>query len=270
MKNIFIRLFFFCLTLGLAITIMASKTTIQTSAIEENLPEVNGDYEVPGNSHLRLRVIVHPQKITKPSTNNISYCIDQDTQAVVNTLGWKLNPVTVYQVNTGMFPPSASPESINTAIDYSFKTWGKLLNGKVSFIRGANTNITKAKLDNVWGIFFGKLSKSAVAVTYIWYNHSSGVVNNIDTVFNTKYPWTYTPYYNPDTDIVNGSPCSSSQSYDIQNIATHEFGHWVGLDDMYDNADIDLTMYGYGSFGELYGDTLTSGDKNAALTHYGL
>ncbi len=51
---------------------------------------------------------------------------------------------------------------------------------------------------------------------------------------------------------------------DVQDIATHEFGHWVGLDDLYSDADKDLTMYGFGAGGELKKRTLGTGDADGA------
>jgi len=39
---------------------------------------------------------------------------------------------------------------------------------------------------------------------------------------------------------------------DVQDIVTHEFGHWFGLDDLYSEADYWLTMYGYADYGETY------------------
>jgi hypothetical protein len=52
----------------------------------------------------------------------------------------------------------------------------------------------------------------------------------------------------------------------VQNIATHEFGHWVGLDDLYATTDKDLTMYGYGETKELKKDSLGLGDITGATT----
>jgi len=52
-----------------------------------------------------------------------------------------------------------------------------------------------------------------------------------------------------------------ANTYDIQNIMTHEAGHWIMLSDLYNNKDSALTMYGYGSKGELKKDTLGYGDE---------
>ncbi|MDQ3829524.1 MAG: class I SAM-dependent methyltransferase [Candidatus Tectomicrobia bacterium] len=57
---------------------------------------------------------------------------------------------------------------------------------------------------------------------------SNGVIVDADTAFNTYYQWT-----------IGGS----SSSRDIQNVMTHEFGHWVFLFDLTGYWDKDLTMY---------------------------
>jgi hypothetical protein len=60
-------------------------------------------------------------------------------------------------------------------------------------------------------------------------------------------------------------PCSGDpESYDIQNVATHEFGHWIGLGDLYTSVNSELTMYGYGALGELKKSTLGNGDTLGA------
>jgi hypothetical protein len=56
---------------------------------------------------------------------------------------------------------------------------------------------------------------------------------------------------------------------DVQNIMTHEFGHWCGLDDLYDSSDYWLTMYGYSGYGETYKQTLGWGDILGLKELYG-
>ncbi|WP_048124869.1 matrixin family metalloprotease [Methanosarcina lacustris] len=48
--------------------------------------------------------------------------------------------------------------------------------------------------------------------------------------------------------------------YDVQNVATHEFGHWLSLGDLYTSADTEKTMYYTISLGETKKRTLHSDD----------
>ena len=47
---------------------------------------------------------------------------------------------------------------------------------------------------------------------------------------------------------------------DFANIATHELGHSVGLDDLYDDKCREQTMHGYADYGETKKRTLEAGD----------
>ena len=63
--------------------------------------------------------------------------------------------------------------------------------------------------------------------------------------------------------------CAYIESYDAQNILTHEIGHWFGLDDEYDATNYqNATMYGYGSKTEVKKNTLTDGDINGLRAIY--
>jgi hypothetical protein len=57
---------------------------------------------------------------------------------------------------------------------------------------------------------------------------------------------------------------------DVQNIVTHEFGHWAGLADLYNSADSLLTMYGYSGYGVTYQRDLGLGDRMGVQAVYGL
>lgn len=56
------------------------------------------------------------------------------------------------------------------------------------------------------------------------------------------------------------SSTGESGKMDFENIATHELGHTVGMDDLYESACADQTMYGYASEGEINKRDLESGD----------
>ena len=56
---------------------------------------------------------------------------------------------------------------------------------------------------------------------------------------------------------------------DVQNIMTHELGHFCGLKDLYNDADYWLTMYGYSDYGLTYARALGLGDINGLKAVYG-
>lgn len=62
---------------------------------------------------------------------------------------------------------------------------------------------------------------------------------------------------------------NSAPDYVIQNVATHECGHMLGLADLYNPAYSDATMYGMTNPGETNKETLTAGDIYGAELIYG-
>jgi len=85
----------------------------------------------------------------------------------------------------------------------------------------------------------------AIATTCIWYNPYTGEIAECDIVFDDALDWSST---------------GEAGKYDIQNIATHEFGHSLGLDDLYGSEDTEKTMYGYAEVGETKKRTLHQDD----------
>jgi len=116
--------------------------------------------------------------------------------------------------------------------------------------KGKTTSETPANpnMDNANTVSFEPLNSAypnAIAITFYWYYRGSKELVETDTVFNSDLPWS-----------VNSDP----NKYDLQNIATHEFGHWLLLGDLYSQRDWALTMYGYGRLGETMKSTLGTGD----------
>ena len=56
---------------------------------------------------------------------------------------------------------------------------------------------------------------------------------------------------------------------DVQNIATHELGHAVGLGDLYESPCTEVTMYGYSADGETEKQTLEPDDITGLQELYG-
>jgi hypothetical protein len=96
---------------------------------------------------------------------------------------------------------------------------------------------------------------------------------------NIDLPWSCTDGGNPtnlttsampDPDRYIDPPGSGTLGhYDIRNIMTHEAGHWILLSDLYTTRDSYLTMYGYGSTGEIMKNTLGYGDEFGVEKAYG-
>lgn len=230
--------------------------------VTDEPPEESGDYIVAGKPHVRVRVFAHPKekrKERKLRVPTIVCALDNDMGTIVNQAGWHLKPgITSYKVNYSTVPSSVGQEQAKTAVANSFATWDALVSA-VTLSEDTPASATRARLDGQNAVLWKRQSLSTLAVTYVWYNTQTKEALENDLVFNARHRWSYTPYT---------PSCSSLNSYDVQNIGTHEVGHWMGLDDMYGSSGVDLTMYGYGSIGELKKDTLTTGDKNGLNALY--
>ena len=169
--------------------------------------------------------------------------------------GWRLPSNVHYRINTSNAPSSVRSNFQNIAAS-SFQTWTGASGGKVSFVYDGKTSSSRARLDFQNTVVWGRTSSNALAVTYTWYYTNTGQVADVDTVFNNRVKWGWT---DPSTVNVE-TQCGPTTSYDVQDVLTHETGHWMGLDDRYAPSEKDLTMYGYASPGELKKELLQTGD----------
>ncbi|MBW6518031.1 MAG: matrixin family metalloprotease [ANME-2 cluster archaeon] len=65
------------------------------------------------------------------------------------------------------------------------------------------------------------------------------------------------------------STTGESNKHDVQDVATHEFGHFLYLGDLYGPHDVIKTMYGFGGLGVTYRRTLNLDDKDGIKFLYG-
>lgn len=108
-------------------------------------------------------------------------------------------------------------------------------------------------------VYFAKINQAGViAITTIW-GYFSGSTSKRqliewDQVYNdTDYDW---------------SMSGEASKMDFENIATHELGHSVGLDDQYNSSCKEVTMYGYASNGETKKQSLETQDILGISTLY--
>lgn len=106
----------------------------------------------------------------------------------------------------------------------------------------------KAGYDGVNVVDFGPLGAGALAMNYTWYQ--GGHILEVDLRLNRDdYRWTNRP--------------GGKNRYQVANVAAHEIGHQLGLDDLSDPHGA-LTMYGRMSKGEMANTTLGRGDLRGA------
>jgi len=100
-------------------------------------------------------------------------------------------------------------------------------------------------------LVFGDYPQEGVIGVAIVWGYFSGPPSNrriveFDILFDTDFTW--------------GDATVDPSVMDLQNIATHELGHAVGLGDLYDTVCAEETMYGYSDYGETKKRDLNDGD----------
>lgn len=99
-----------------------------------------------------------------------------------------------------------------------------------------NSNKIGAAYDGENVVSFNPVSSgSAIAVTYLWYNKRTRTMVEFDMYFFEK-AWNF-------KSLTAGDSCT--QGFYYQTIATHEFGHAVGIDH---NRCADSMMYPYAGY----------------------
>ena len=105
--------------------------------------------------------------------------------------------------------------------------------------------------DGLNEVYFGEITDSgAIAITIVWGIFSgppkARELVEWDQVYDqVDYDWSAT---------------GEAGKMDFENIVTHELGHTVGLDDLYDIKCSAVTMYGYADNGETDKRSLEAGD----------
>jgi Matrixin len=204
--------------------------------------------EDPLPDWVELRVFIHRPRVVKP--NHLGTCVPTVNPNVdhFKFADWYLSGPIVWRLNRSTVPASVAG-SVDSVLNQSFNTWSSGL-----FLQGPDARARRARFNGVNTILWKRLSRFDLGVTFVWFSRRSGEILEVDTVFNSRKPWAIFP---------SSPECQSSpDAYDLQNVATHEFGHWLGLDDLEDDSDRDLTMYGFAAGGEVKKRTLGRGDIN--------
>ncbi len=143
------------------------------------------------------------------------------------------------------------PEGWAASIDASAATWNAAGAGFQLVNDSASVNELSYK-DLVAS--YGSSYSNTFAVTTTWSRASTGRITKATIEVGTKWPW---------------STSGEARMADVQNILTHEFGHWMRLLDIYSpSACADVTMWGSASYGETKKRTLEQADIDGFLSLY--
>jgi hypothetical protein len=137
------------------------------------------------------------------------------------------------------------PSAWRSTIDVSAQTWTNVASSSFVFIGRSYAP------PNGNNIRYASDSRDFEAVTDIY--ASTTTISKVITTLNSRYPFT-----------IGGI----GDSFDVQNILTHEFGHWLNLYDMYSSSCSSVTMYGYGAYGQTFKRTLDTPDINGISWQY--
>jgi len=151
-----------------------------------------------------------------------------------------------------------SKNFLETAFAAASETWDeKTSKNLFSDSVGIDTTAAYGVLDGKNTIAFGDYpDDNVIAVTSVWFTRKSNQIVEFDMVFNEYWPW--------------GAAESDGNQMDIQNIATHELGHAVGLADVYTASCNEVTMYGYSWYEEVIKRDLAAPDITGLQKIYGI
>jgi hypothetical protein len=145
-----------------------------------------------------------PQHAFAIHTFGSGYCWTSEGAWTSNTIKFRID---------GSVPSS----SMITAIRASAQTWTNIAASSVTFSEQSSTNY----------VAYGLVDARYAALTYPG-TYGQNPLTQVNTTLNSYYVWTS-----------NGT----TGAFDVQNVMTHEFGHWLFLDDKNDSACSDETMY---------------------------
>jgi len=169
---------------------------------------------------------------------------------------WVVPPAVNYVINPTN-SQNLDESFVTSAVSTSAETWDAAT-GKELMNNSYTVDYTAAARvqDYKNAIAFGNYPTAGViAVATVWYNPATKAIVEFDVMFDTDWTW--------------GDAIIDPTKMDLQNIATHELGHGVGLADVYETACDAATMYGYSNYGETQKRTLETPDVTGIQKLYG-
>jgi hypothetical protein len=179
---------------------------------------------------------------------------------------WKLFPVSyvINPTNSNLNESFVATAIFNAAEEWDKWTLKELMDN--ASLYAIDNNVVYGVQDYKNAITFGNYPEEGViAVTTVWYNPRTKAIVEFDIEFDTDWTWGDAMVECKSTENFTNTTC---EVMDLQNIATHELGHGIGLNDVYGSACSEVTMYGYSNYGEVKKRTLEQPDITGLQTLY--
>jgi hypothetical protein len=193
---------------------------------------------------------------------------NESFKLIAGGIKWEDVPVD-YEVNlagSGLETVDADEDGILDALetleiaseewdDGAYSSWGGV--GIDLFAAPTETTYTAIGEDGINRIVWAPLDPGIIAICILWYVPSLKEIVEFDIQFNDYFAWSL------------DAPTETDKQMDLQNIATHEFGHASGLDDLKKPKAWELTMYAWSDYEEIKKRDLGTGDILGITTLYG-
>lgn len=146
-------------------------------------------------------------------------------------LKWSELPIT-YVIN----PTNSGLDDVTTAISAGAEHWDSYAGTELfndTYIEDESVSYRVQDYTNAISFENYYSDPGIIGACTVWYNPATKEIVEFDIVFETDYTWGYAGPTNED-DLGN------TDIMDLQNIATHELGHGLGLSDVYNCSEVTM------------------------------